>query len=187
MIRRIALALTLTAALAGLSACGNEDEDVTFGETEGVYVTTGDLKYQVQISRLINPYDTEDREYLYGLPPAKARLIGQEQWFGVFVRVENESKTDAHLTASRFKIEDTTGKEYEPTVVPPEQNPHFYDQVNLQPEQTFPQPNQTAGVSTAGGGLLLFKVPNRQFAFRPLELHIAAPTGNGEASVDLDV
>ena len=52
--------LVLGAALA-LAGCGDKLETRTVGETEGLYIDVGDLKYQVQISRIINPYDVEDR------------------------------------------------------------------------------------------------------------------------------
>ena len=42
-------------------------------ETEGIYLDVGDLKYQVQISRELNPADIEDRDYLKGLPAGDAQ------------------------------------------------------------------------------------------------------------------
>ena len=55
--------------------------------TEGAYVDVGDLKYQVQISRQLNPADVEDRDYLMGLAGATGSSAADEEWFAVFMRV----------------------------------------------------------------------------------------------------
>ena len=75
------------AALA-LGACGNKEERTLHGTTEGIYIDVGDLKYQVQISRLLNPNDREDSGYLVDLP-ADQQLGPKDNWFAVFMRVEN--------------------------------------------------------------------------------------------------
>lgn len=185
MIRRLAAA-ALTIAAVALTGCGEEHE-VTRGETEGVYVWAGGVKYQVQISRVLNPSDAEDREYLLGLPAAERRLQPDQNWFAVFVRAENESKEQSRVTASRFHIDDTTGAEFEPLELSANVNPHFYAPTRLAPETVYPAPNTTAGGSTIGGSLVLFKLPEAALGNRPLEFRIASPTGAGEATVDLDV
>ena len=194
MLRRFATAALLIAALAGLSGCsawdkvtGQEEEHaVKEGETEGIYLTVGDLRYQVQISRVLNPYDLEDREYLYQVPQADAELGKENQWFGVFMRVQNETEKPRQ-TASRFRIEDTTGEEFQPIAQEPELNPHFYSQIELEAGDVFPNLDTTAGSSTTQGALLLFKIPTKTLENRPLVLHIEAPTGADKGEVDLDV
>lgn len=188
MIRRFALAALLVAALAALSSCSSdEDHAVKEGETEGIYLTVGGLKYQVQISRVLNPYDKEDREYLYQVPAAEAELGAEDQWFGVFMRVENPSDDETLSSASEFEIEDTTGAVFHPIELSEELNSHFYNETELEPGDVVPALDTTAGSSTTQGALLLFKIPNERLENRPLVLHIAAPTGDDEASVDLDV
>ena len=59
------LAVAARSPSAGLRQQGG---DRTSAETEGIYLDLGDLKYQVQISRCLNPADTEDSSYLRGLP-----------------------------------------------------------------------------------------------------------------------
>ncbi|HWI22260.1 MAG TPA: hypothetical protein VNT22_06555 [Baekduia sp.] len=186
MFRRFLTATVLVVALAGVAGCGEED-DVKFGETEGVYLTVADVKYQVEISRVLNPADAEDRQYLYGIPAAQAQIPANSDWFAVFVRAHNDSKTESHRTASSFRIEDTTGSEFTPLSVPADANPHAWHETELGPEATFPEQNTTAGGSTTAGAVLLFKIPTDTFARRPLELHIEAPDGSGDAVVDLDV
>ena len=46
--RRLLMVFALGAALA-LAGCGNKIEVRTVGETEGLYIDIGELKYQVQI------------------------------------------------------------------------------------------------------------------------------------------
>ena len=78
----------------GLAACGNHHDEtarVQLIEGEGFYLSLGELKYQVQISRQLNPHDVQDRDYLRGVPEAQRTLAADEVWFGVFLQVENES------------------------------------------------------------------------------------------------
>ena len=42
------------------------------------------------MSRKLNPYDVEDRDYLVGIKDAAGQVSNPIQtWFGVFIRVEN--------------------------------------------------------------------------------------------------
>ena len=99
-IRSLAVLAVLIAA-GGVSACGvhrDEEARVQHIEGEGFYLSLGDLKYQVQGSRQLNPYDVQDRQYLVGVPEHEQELESDEVWFGVFMQVENES--DEPLTPS---------------------------------------------------------------------------------------
>ena len=55
-----AVLLIVVAALV-LVGCGRGEGQVTTAETEGLYLDIGGLKYQVQLSRYMNPSDIEDR------------------------------------------------------------------------------------------------------------------------------
>ena len=77
------------AAACALAACGEEKEPNLRAETEGAYIELGELKYQVQISRPLNPGIRSDAELLSGLPPAQQELPADQQFFAVFIRVEN--------------------------------------------------------------------------------------------------
>src|SRR3954451_6817424 len=99
--------LLVLIAAAGLAAGGcGAPQTRTFAETEGLYVDVGPLSYQVQISRYLNPGDTEDKAYLAGLPSGTAPAGKDDVWFGVFMRVKNYSEQTA-TPASDFTIEDT--------------------------------------------------------------------------------
>jgi hypothetical protein len=180
--RLLATTAVAVATATSLAACG--DEETTQGRDEGTYVTAGDLQYQVQISRQLNAGDFEDRDYLTGLPAGGGLSRGQE-WFGVFVRVWNRTKSD-HETASQFEIRDTTGKTYEPVAIDANINRTAYRPAVIHGGDQIPVPGSLARENLTQGGLLLFKVENSTYANRPLELNITSPEGK-TATVDLDV
>jgi hypothetical protein len=177
--------LPLAAAALVAAGCGNKTETAIKAETEGIYVGVDGLTYQVQISRILNPADAEDRSYLIGLPegeePAK-----DEVWFGVFMRVENE--TDEQLTATDgFKITDTQGNEFEPVELDPEVNVFGYDAAPVAPGHLLPELDTAASDNTIQGSLVLFKVKVESLYNRPMELEIESAEGGDNAVVDIDV
>jgi hypothetical protein len=183
--RLVATTAVAVAAATSLAACGSSEEP-TAGKTEGVYVNTGELAYQVQISRQLNASDFEDRDYLTGLPAADARLAPGQEWFAVFIRVFNRTKAD-HPSASQFVIRDTTGKEYRPIAIDTNVNRVAYHPALVHGGDQIPVPGSLARENLTQGGLILFKVENGSYASRPLELNITPPEGGKSATVDLDV
>ncbi|HMJ35245.1 MAG TPA: hypothetical protein VK501_15145 [Baekduia sp.] len=177
-------AAVLTAAGA-LAACG-QSEEPRHAATEGVYVNTGELKYQVQISRQLTARDFEDRDYLVGLPAGAQTLGKGEEWFAVFIRVFNSTKAP-HPSAQKFVIRDTTGKEFQPVALDTAVNRVAYRPEVVHGGDQIPVPGSLARENLTQGGMILFKVPSASYANRPLELHIAPPEGGAEATVDLDV
>lgn len=178
----VAIALALT-----LSACGNKTATTHFGETEGVYVDVGELKYQVQISRVLNPGAiAEDRTILQGLPAGEQELAPDEVWFAVFVRVENE--TDSEQTpAPHFELEDQQGNTFEPVEVD-ETNPFHYDMTPIRPHGYSPGPDTVARqLGSIGGMLQLFKVKHETLDNRPVELLIKSDSPEDESTVEIDV
>src|SRR3954447_5241309 len=108
------LAMIAAVAALALAGCGEKSDYVRSAETEGFYVDVGNLVYQVQMSRFLNPGDIEDREYLMGLPSGtEAQLPGDEIWFGVWMRVKNYSD-DTLTPATDMRIVDTEDNEYRP-------------------------------------------------------------------------
>lgn len=184
-LRRLAAISAVLLATTGLAACGS-DGPVSEGETEGVYVTTGGVAYQVQISRQLNASDYEDQAYLTGLKGAARKLGNGQEWFAVFLRAFNRGEHSERV-ASRFFIRDTTGKTYRPTRLDPHASTTAFRSYVLGPGDQLPVPGSPARENATQGGLLLFKVPTEAYASRPLVLHIVAPAGNDEAIVDLDV
>jgi hypothetical protein len=182
--RLFTLMLVALAALA-VGACGNKEKVTLHGDTEGIYIDVGDLKYQVQISRLLNPTDREDSGYLIDLP-ADQQLKPDENWFAVFMRVENDSDKAAPAT-NGYSIRDTQGNIYKPVTMGPK-NVFAYRAAVLQPKDILPLPGSPAAENTIQGSMLLFKIPVANFQNRPLELEIPPPQGGGPiGTVDLDV
>lgn len=184
MLRRLALCLLAVAAVAALAGCGNRIETRTLGETEGIYIDVGELKYQVQLSRILNPDDLEDSAYLAGLP-AGEEASAEEAWFAIFLRVENTTG-EPRPAAEEFEIIDTQENAFEPLAL--ENNPFAYRPVSLPPKGIIPPPDSIAGEGVIQGSLLLFKVSVDALQNRPLEFRITSPESSDEVGiVDLDV
>ena len=185
MSRRLVTLLLVALAALVVGACGNKEDKTLHGATEGIYIDVGGLKYQVQISRVLNPTDREDRDYLVDLP-ADQQLKPDENWFAVFMRVENDSDKAAPATDA-YSIKDTQGNVYKPIAMGPK-NVFAYRPAVLQPKDILPLPSTGAAENTIQGAMVLFKIPVANFQNRPLVLEIPPPSGAGETgSVDLDV
>jgi len=179
--------LVISAALCAFLAagCGNKEDVVTQGDTEGIYLDVGDLKYQIQISRYMNPDDIEDKSYMVGLPSSTSQTSGDETWFGVFIRVQNE--TDETIApANDFVIEDTQDNLYRPVPLDTNINPFAYKPDPIPPKGLIPEPDSAASDTTIQGSLLLFKVKTESLQNRPLEFRFKRGSGT-EGVVDLDV
>jgi hypothetical protein len=182
--RLLPLILLAVAALT-LSACGNKHARVTQAETEGVYLDVGELKYQVQISRLLNPTDREDQGYLVGVPGAD-QLGAKDSWFAVFVRAENESSSPQPM-AEEYVIKDSQGNEFRP-VEPGADNVFALRPGELGAGEIYPLLSTPAAESTIQGSMLLYKIPYANLENRPLDLEIVSPTASDDVgSVELDI
>ena len=185
MPRRTLTLLLVALAAVAVGACGDKTARQLHAETEGVYVDVGPLKYQVQISRLLNPTDPEDRGYLVDLPAGES-LGADDQWFAVFMRVENGTD-DPQRAAGDYEIVDTQENHYRPVQMGPK-NVFAYRPDVIGSKQVLPLPDSPAGQGSIQGSMLLFKIPVANFSNRPLELRIAEPeTTTDVGTVDLDV
>jgi hypothetical protein len=187
----LALAAAVLAALA-LGACGESHTRVTTGTYAGgggknaPYLNVGPLVYQVQISRELNPYNTEDSSYLLGLTPAQAALKPGEEWFGVFMQVYNES-TVPHPAATDFTVADTQGNVYHP-IIPGPANLFAYRGGIVPANNQIPAPNTVAAAGPTQGELLLYKIKVESLDNRPFTLKIVDPRDPTQtASAELDV
>jgi hypothetical protein len=187
MPRAFRLALACIAGLAAILAagCGNKEEHVTVAHTEGIYVTVDELKYQIQISRILNPAAPDDAAYMRGSAEGE-ELADDEVWYGIFMRVENDAD-DPHPTAESFTIRDTQDDVFEPIELDPAVNNYVYQPTELQPGVVLPEPDTPAFDNTIRGNLLLFKLTAEALANRPLELEIESPSGGENAIIDIDV
>ncbi|MEA2272425.1 MAG: hypothetical protein QOI98_1133 [Solirubrobacteraceae bacterium] len=173
-------------AALSLSACGNKQSVVTSAESEGIYLDLDSLKYQVQVSRELNPSDREDRAYMAGLTPADRALAPDEVWFGVFLQVQNDTG-QSHPSAQQFKIEDTERNVYRPVPLA-SINSFAYRPTTLDPKGLIPLPDTPAYDGPTQGAVVLFKLKEPSFDNRPLVLSIESAVTPGQfAHVDLDV
>jgi hypothetical protein len=186
MRRLLLTSLVIVAAALGTSACGNKESEILHGSTEGSYLDLGGMKYQVQISRQLNPASIEDRYYLLGLSPQDRNLPAGQEWFAVFMRVENDGEKAARA-ATDYTITDTQDTKFRPLRFAPD-NVFAYRGGVLQPKDVLPAPDSPAGQGSIQGALLLFKIPTANLENRPLELSIRSAAVSGvTATVDLDV
>ncbi len=187
------LAALAVLAVLVLSACGDSHTRVTTGTYAGEsganapYLNVGPLIYEVQLSRELNPYNSEDAGYLEGLSPLERRLGPGEEWFGVFVQVYNNTSRELPA-ASDLTISDTQNNIYAPTPVAVN-NPYAYRPGALVPAGgRLPLEDTTAFFGPTQGLLLLYKIHIVSLDNRPLKLRIVSPNDPYEAATaELDV
>jgi hypothetical protein len=190
---KLALLATLLVLMLALSACSdNSHTRVTTGTYAGEsgqnapYLNVGPLIYEVQLSRELNPYDTEDSTYLSGLTPAQRALGPGEEWFGVFLQVYNETSI-AHAATTDISISDTQENVYMPTV-PALTNEFAYRGGLVPAKGRIPALDTTAANGPTQGALVLFKIKIVSLDNRPIEIKFVDPLDPGEtASAELDV
>jgi hypothetical protein len=176
--RALATAAAILVLCVGAAGCGEEEETEV---VEGEPVVLGDLHFNVQLTRFLNPSDREDGEYLEGQevppPPGQAYLA-------VFMEVENEGDEAAELpTRSEMDVVDTTHAVYKPLAS---------DSVFALPlgrtvpaGAEIPLPDTAAASGPIQGSMVLFLVDLSVSENRPLELEIK---GDGEEGrVELDI
>jgi hypothetical protein len=189
--KSILVSCTVIATLA-LGACGDSHTRVSTGTYAGEsganapYLDVGPLLYEVQLSRALNPADTEDASYLAGLPPAERALATGEEWFAVFVQVyNNDSRTLPAATA--LTISDTQGNVYTPAPPGPG-NAFAYRGGEVPAKGQLPLPSSVASSGATQGALLLYKIRTVSLDNRPLTLKIVDPLDpTATASAELDV
>ncbi len=189
--RRCAPALLALIAilLAGaLSACGDGDSGesqsvagaslVNEEAVEGEPVEVAGLSYNVQITRFLNPDDTEDSEYLVGMPPADPGT----SYLGVFMVISNDSD-DARPSATNFTVVDTLHQEFD---FVESESPYALDVgAEVPADGELPLPNTTAATGPNHGALVIFPVTDDVSDNRPLRLEIQS--FDGAADVILDI
>jgi hypothetical protein len=190
--RKFASLLGVLAVATLLGACGNADERVTTGTYAGEggapapFLDLGPLAYQVQISRQLNPAESEDAAYLAGLTPAQAKLQPGEEWFAVFIQVYNRT-SHPHRATTNMSLSDTQGNVYAP-VLPVGNNLFVFRGGYVPAHGQIPEASTIAAESPTQGAVLLFKIKLASLSNRPIELKIVSATNPAEtASAELDV
>ena len=201
--------ITVAAALAltvGASGCATSSYDtahqtakerqqgilvgheVADDNNDGTYVSAGPITYQLQISRVLNPWGAEDSNYFKGLPKGQPiyRIKPDQIWYGVFLWAKNQHHVP-HWTSDKFEIVDTSGRVYRPIRLNPNLNPFAWTSRKLVYGETEPSQDSIASQYYTGGKLILFKLNTSIYSNRPLLFYILSPTGHriGEISLDL--
>ena len=186
---RLVTVLTVAALALVLGGCGRttltgvtQDALSAGGEP---YFNLGNVTYQVQISRELNPFSSEDVQYLSGVQGAQS-LPADELWFGVFLWAKNQTP-QIRESADTFEIIDSEGNVYHPTALNPSVNPYAWTAEALDQNQIEPLPGSAASDASTGGGLVLFKLNDTVYSNRPLTLVIFRAGVAKPARVSLDL
>lgn len=176
------------ALAVALSACGHKEAHPTEAgaNNDGSYIDAGPLTYQLQISRSLNPYSTEDSAYVKGLPPGTTGPTANQLWYAVFLQAKNQTHHD-QTTLNNFQITDSQGNTYYPVKVDPDVNPFAWTSQTLAPNNVQPGPNTVASNGPSQGGVLLFKLDTTAYSNRPLILWLLDPSGKKLGSVSLNL
>jgi hypothetical protein len=175
-----ALAAVLFCALAilGVAGCGN---DLGKEADEGVPIQLGDLKFNVQETRSLNPSQPDDKEYLEGqqLPTPAGKF-----YLGVFLTIENTGDNPVRVpTNAEMSVVDTTGAAYQS--IP--SHTDFAAPLGsvLAPGADIPAPGTAAANGPTQGALVLFLVDESLNENRPPKLEIDFQGETGDIELDL--
>lgn len=178
MLRRLSITLVV-GLLAGvlLSGCGEEEAENE--AVEGEALELGELLYNVQITRFLNPSNPDDLTYLEGLEEAPP---GQE-YLAVFIRINNESEEPQRI-ASSMAVRDSRESEFEALEL---ENPFALEfGAEIEPDGQIPEPDTAAAAGPIKGSMVLFLIDQSAAENRPLELEIPGPEGES-GLIELDL
>jgi len=174
----LALAFVLALALVGVAGCGYSASKE--GE-EGEPIQLGQLEINVQLTRFLNPTDTEDKQYLAGqpLPPPAG-----QSYLGVFLTMKNHADTETHVpAAAEMTIVDTTGAGYQAV---PSHTPFAAPLGStLAGHGTIPVEDSPAQSGPTQGAIVLFLLPQGVSENRPLKLEIEHDGDTGDITLDI--
>jgi hypothetical protein len=185
--RRLGLGGAAISVALAAAGCGSAKHpyDAT-AENNGYYVRAGQIYYQLQVSRELNQFATEDHQYLTGLPAGTTRPTPSELWYGVFLWAKNTTK-QPQQTSDSFDITDTQGNVYRPVSLNSTANEYAWTSMRLDPLGTEPGPDTTAYFGPTQGAELLFKLPISIYNNRPLTLQIHVPGSSKVSTISLDL
>jgi hypothetical protein len=173
----ITLLAALAASLVAFGGCGAEEEE--FHSVEGEPLELGELLYNVQITRFLNPDSVPDSEYLEGAEP----LAEGEQYLAVFVRITNEGEEIEHVPDG-FEIDSSRDEVFEAMEI---ENAFAMPLgAEIPGEGQIPEIDTPAASGPIKGSMILFAIPEDATEDRPFELLIEGPDGEpGVVELDL--
>ena len=174
----LAFALVLSLAVLGVAGCSN---DLSKEADEGVPIQLGDLKFNVQETRFLNPSQSDDKEYLEGQQvPAPAG----RSYLGVFLTIHNSGSDPVRIpTNADLSVVDTTGASYES--IPSHTDFAAPLGSELAPGADIPGPGTAAANGPTQGSIVLFVLPEGVSENRPLKLEIDSQGETGEITLDI--
>jgi hypothetical protein len=175
----LALVLLIALAVLGVAGCGNNDPGKE--ADEGVPIVLGDLKYNVQETRFLNPSQPDDKEYLAGqtLPTPHGK-----SYLGVFLTIHNQGDAPVRIpTNADLSVVDTTGAAYQS--IPSHTDFAAPLGSTLAPGGDIPGPGTAAANGPTQGALVLFLVDQNLSENRPPKLEINSQGETGEITLDL--
>jgi len=161
-----------------LSGCDTAPENAN-QVTEGQGIKLDDLLFNVQITRELNPFDTEDKAYLVG----QKSLGPDEYYLGVFMRIDNEGDASAQVPTD-MNVVDTVGDTFRPLP----SNSLFALKLGdtIHGGDQLPEGESVAANGPIQGSMVLFRIDSSAIQDRPLTLHITTSTGStGEVELDI--
>jgi hypothetical protein len=183
--KRLGMLIGGVVCAAAISACGAGEHARSADNLGTGYVELGQLNYQVQTSRELNPWSLEDGPYLQGFTAAQRALPAADEWFGVSLQVYNWTNS-AHTPTSDFYITDTLGARYTP-VANPTPNAFSYVPTSIIAGGQLPSVDSDAFAGWTQGEFLIFQIPYASLVDRPFTLHIVNPANSQESRIELDV
>jgi hypothetical protein len=188
---RAAPLLVLAMIALALAGCGRttqtgvSQDQLSNGDEP--YFNAGPVTYQVQISRQINAFDSDDVQYLAGVKNAQS-IPGTDFWYGVFLWAKNQNQqTEETAGIKDFELTDSVGNVYKPVKLNPSVNPYAWSAQLLGQNEIEPASDSIASNGSSGGSMLLFKLPSSVYSDRPLTLRIWAPGEQKPSYVSLDL
>lgn len=174
---RIALGAVLALGLIAATGCGKTPLSEL---KEGQNFELGGLRYNVLITRFLNPAQVEDAGYVTGQPPAPPG----KRYLATFLLVNNIGHQILGLPGrTDLKITDTTGASYQPL-----QSKSLYSfpyGASIGTGEQVPAPDSVAANGPTQGAMELFLVNEGVTENRPLKLHVA--NQGKQATVELDL
>ena len=173
-----ALVFALVLAVLGVAGCGN---DLGKEADEGVPIRLGDLNFNVQETRFLNPAQADDQEYLAGqqLPTPAGK-----SYLGVFLEIKNEGDDPVRLpNDAGMSVLDTTGAAYE--AIPSDTDFSAPLGSTLGAGDDIPAPGTAAANGPTQGAIVLFLLDQGVSENRPLKLEIDTEGETGEITLDI--
>jgi hypothetical protein len=174
----LALVLLIALAVLGVAGCGN-----TLGKDadEGVPIRLGDLEFNVQETRFLNPSQPDDQEYLAGqqLPTPAGK-----SYLGVFLTIHNDGDHAVQVpTNADMSVVDTTGAAYQS--IPSHTDFAAPLGNTIAGGGDIPAPGTAAANGPTQGSIVLFLLPEGVSENRPLKLEIDFQGESGDITLDI--